>query len=631
MFEGEVDNRTLLRVGRGSLSPTEETSLLGIASVQSVSRDKDADPVVDSERVFELPEYAPPQPSGSRRPFFASVMGVATMLTSRKTTTASVLCFVLHAFLLLLHLILLALYAAQVEHRLIIPFGTKSNIASTAITITMQSFITGYAAILVLCTQRLALRRNLCLRQTLTATHDLSASWTDLGAALVSLWRQRYVRSSVFGTISVALYLGAIAVLHVTTSTLLSLQSFNGTETVPVSTSPAMSDLSGTDVGAYNWADASSVMRLLDRLPDMTVVGLANNTLYDVLSDTSGMGNTTVNATTFEVTCGSLVDARYSGYYSDGSVEVTASCGGNETLSMLLVPMYKNSVQVLNVAFTSGLAPSLGPHIVLASTFPVLDSAGNLGSNTQTTIWDTANRNTGGDPSVDWWVTAFMEAEQSANQTSFYNPVAGHNQTYYSYTTLYLAELLGLSQDLAAVNQSAVPSPPITLSQLQNALTTVSAATLWTALHLSPVGSGLSNSEAVGWASVEMIVAQSRLNINILPLVFGLCASSLLVVLLVPLTFHPTETDAMHHAATNNLGVLDLLWLANQRPDLRAPVARVKEPSADTLRAAGMIEVRIASGARVNSLDVSDEDKAVTTIIARPGSEVTLHGGEKIN
>ncbi|KIJ59696.1 hypothetical protein HYDPIDRAFT_118192 [Hydnomerulius pinastri MD-312] len=375
-------------------------SSFGASPIQKADRDDETAPAVELAIALSVAKNRdrnrtpPPDGKSSLESSFAAVKRRVTMLSElspRRVTRGFVLCFILHGLLVVLHLILLGLYVPHVEHRLVMQLGSQSNIAGTAITIAMQSFITGYAAILVVCAQRLALRRNLCLRQTLTATHDLSASWTGLGSALVSLWRQRYIRSSLLGTISIVLYLGGIAVLHVTTSTLLSLQSFNGTAAVPVLTSPALSGLSSANIQSYDWADASSVMRLLDRLPEMTVVGLSNNTLSDVLQDTSGTGNTTVNATTFEVKCGTLPNAGNSGPLPDGSVLITVSYGANSTLSMLVPPLCdKNSIQY----FVPNSTELSGSNMLFYTTVPIVDSArGQVSNTTDSVTWDDAGRN----------------------------------------------------------------------------------------------------------------------------------------------------------------------------------------------------------------------------------------------
>lgn len=84
--------------------------------------------------------------------------------------------------------------------------------------------------------------------QTLTATHDITAAWAGLGSAMVHTWRQKAVPASVIGVLSAFLYLGNILVLHITIPALLSLQSFNSSQPVPVPTRsfPAL-NLSGYD------------------------------------------------------------------------------------------------------------------------------------------------------------------------------------------------------------------------------------------------------------------------------------------------------------------------------------------------------------------------------------------------
>lgn len=171
----------------------------------------------------------------------------------------------------------------------------------------------------------------------------------------MTLYRQRVVRSSLLGTICVTLYLGGIAILHVTTSTILSLQSFNGTGSLSVATALAMPEFAVVDgsmnTGSENqfqgvdWADASLVARLLPGVAGMTVLGLSGNMVYDVLKDTSGIGNTTVNATAFDVTCGTLTRSSTIPN-SDGSLQLVAGYAGadpEDLLNVLLVPMCASS------------------------------------------------------------------------------------------------------------------------------------------------------------------------------------------------------------------------------------------------------------------------------------------------
>jgi hypothetical protein len=93
-----------------------------------------------------------------------------------------------------------------------------------------------YAAVLVWIMQQICLRNELLKSQTLTATHDKTTAWDGLGSAAISLWRQKYIRASPWGTLSITTYFGLIAVLHNTTPALLGLEAFNATVGVETST-----------------------------------------------------------------------------------------------------------------------------------------------------------------------------------------------------------------------------------------------------------------------------------------------------------------------------------------------------------------------------------------------------------
>lgn len=65
----------------------------------------------------------------------------------------------------------------------------------------------------------------------------------------MTLYRQRVVRSPLFGAISVGLYLGGIALPHVTASTIFGFQSFDGTANVSVATALAIPGFASVDCG----------------------------------------------------------------------------------------------------------------------------------------------------------------------------------------------------------------------------------------------------------------------------------------------------------------------------------------------------------------------------------------------
>lgn len=80
--------------------------------------------------------------------------------------------------------------------------------------------------------QQLVMRNHLSRATTGTAMHDSNTAWSGIGSGLLTLWRNIYFPASVSGTLLAVLYLGLIAVFHITTPALFSVQTFNAS--VPV-------------------------------------------------------------------------------------------------------------------------------------------------------------------------------------------------------------------------------------------------------------------------------------------------------------------------------------------------------------------------------------------------------------
>ncbi|KAJ7325390.1 hypothetical protein DFH08DRAFT_1085129 [Mycena albidolilacea] len=230
-----------------------------------------------------------------------------------------VLSLVLHLLLVGIHLALLAIWARGLEHRITFSQDNQKSV-NFRITAIANTFGAIYAAALVFVTQRLWTRQSLRADQTLTATHDSAAAWTGIGSALSQLWTQRTTSGSDIGVLSVFLYLANILVLHITTPALFSFETFNSTRPFPVATRSLPSLNSFSQV---NWSDPDNIstatLNLMQSdyvkgslyfLPSIlgsnTSLGLKDGTLYDVVDINSGVGNVTVDATGFNITCGYL-------------------------------------------------------------------------------------------------------------------------------------------------------------------------------------------------------------------------------------------------------------------------------------------------------------------------------------
>ena len=84
--------------------------------------------------------------------------------------------------------------------------------------------------------QQLAVQRQLHSSQTLTALHDSVNAWSGLGSSVLTVLQQFRVPATVFPTLITSIYLGCIAVLHITTPALFSLETFNSTMPTDIKT-----------------------------------------------------------------------------------------------------------------------------------------------------------------------------------------------------------------------------------------------------------------------------------------------------------------------------------------------------------------------------------------------------------
>ncbi|KAJ7046012.1 hypothetical protein C8F04DRAFT_1024417, partial [Mycena alexandri] len=276
----------------------------------------------------------------------------------------------LHLGLIIVHLALVGIWAKRLEYRIVFPLEHQT-IISFAVTAATTSFGMGYSALLVFVTQKLSMRRSLTRRQTLTETHDIASAWGGIGAAILSIWQQRKVTSSIAAVLSVFFYLGCILVLHVTTPALFSVETFNATRFIQVGTQ---------GLPAYDWPDElshrdSDVDSLLDHIlatlsdyamgsleffpcvvDSVVAPGLSGGTLYDApdLGTLSGMGDVTVNATGFNISCGYL----------------------DNTLDFAIGPDTPRGVIVSPLSF-------FDESLLVYSTIPITDSNNKSGPSTQ--------------------------------------------------------------------------------------------------------------------------------------------------------------------------------------------------------------------------------------------------------
>ncbi|KAF7364610.1 hypothetical protein MVEN_00330200 [Mycena venus] len=325
---------------------------------------------------------------GDRDSLLGSIVGLLEMArvaprrsSFKSTDTLRLLSFTGHSTLVAIHVALLAVWSWGLEHNLVFSLESQS-IASFVMTAIVTTFGTVYSALLVFISQTLAMRRSLQMDQTLTATHDTTAAWAGVASAAFNIWQQRAVLASFTGVLSAFLYLGNILLLHITISSLFSLATFESYREVPVRTQGLPAYNWPHNFTAYSWDHnlrhviapmreyASGALYLLPSIiRSHTTLGLHEGTLYDVLdrTDFSAKGNATVNATGFNITCGFIPDAGLSVVFPQwpeiGRWFVQWNGGVD-----LLRPTQPGIIV---------MGRALQQSVVLYSTIPVIDSSNN--------------------------------------------------------------------------------------------------------------------------------------------------------------------------------------------------------------------------------------------------------------
>ncbi|KIJ64350.1 hypothetical protein HYDPIDRAFT_28794 [Hydnomerulius pinastri MD-312] len=616
------------------------------------------------------PQYHPSQSVDAQKPFrendtFLELEQVrkrkrdvnriqSAVKEKRSLTLLQTTGYTLHVVLVAIHVVLLGLWSHHVEHRVTIPLGTRSNTVSVGLAVTSQTFFTLYQAAMVAATQQLAFRRNLLQRQTLTATHDKFGAWTGLGAALLSVWGQTRFASAFWGVLTVTLYLSGIAVLHVTSSSLMNLETFNDTYPSTSQTILGMPSLTDLFVPSNDWSSSTAVASVVGQLSELSTIGVTNGTVYDTLMDTSGVGNATVNATTFGASCFTLPNITSQLNSDNISYSITSTVGAEQLYFQPVYPYYQNVISAFSLLGTR-IPP--GRQIGLISMPPIKDSQGNIGSTfevirpineagpdgyelnetismqimacslyltNQTAIvdaqtnallhvdppppmWDSAwtswyfpSADTPSDPSIDWfWVPWRM-----STLSSTFNNVNSDTCLSACLITMLESRLMKLLQwypNDNPSNQSTVPTPPVTISDLEAALANVAAAMVWTGARVnsSYAYSGFDFEVATGQASTTKGFLQSRLNINVLPVLVGLVASIVLLVLSIILVHEPKE--GFGEPAVQAGGVLELIWLSGRHPEVQERLAEVREATGRNLRQAGLFSIALG---RVSTMEL---------------------------
>ncbi|KAG0696628.1 hypothetical protein DFH29DRAFT_950278 [Suillus ampliporus] len=215
----------------------------------------------------------------------------------------AILCTLLHTILVLLHIVILALSLSGIEHRLVVPMTSRNEIWVTILSASSQAFYAIYCTILIYLMRRSTLLRNLTRCQTITVLHDTVNAWSGLGSALECLWRQSTIPASWWWIVSITVYLACIFTLHVVSSSIIQLQTFNATMDVSA-TKFSYWPSPDVDMMAIQWQTISALVPTLGRFANLQDMGLDGATLYDIIQSNDTSGRAIVNATSLRANCG---------------------------------------------------------------------------------------------------------------------------------------------------------------------------------------------------------------------------------------------------------------------------------------------------------------------------------------
>ncbi|KAJ7610618.1 hypothetical protein DFH06DRAFT_1308628 [Mycena polygramma] len=169
---------------------------------------------------------------------------------------------------------------------------------------------------------------------------------------------------------------------------------------------------------------------------------------------------------------------------------------------------------------------------------------------------------------------------------------------------LYLMEILGLDPSWILSGSVTSPPPVLYLHDIENALASLLASYFWMVSHIHPRPlmvkyggvEGRSGSPdkriipvlSASSTTVNRIQLTSRLSLNLVAVITGLCASVL--CFLLSLHFMP---DSDSGTSLTGMGFLQVIWLFRNHPWLSEELEQVVEPTDKALRAAGMIRVQL--------------------------------------
>ncbi|KAJ6488764.1 hypothetical protein C8R45DRAFT_1142866 [Mycena sanguinolenta] len=494
-----------------------------------------------------------------------------------------------------------------------------------------------YGSILVFLTQELDLRHNSRSGQTLTTIHDDMTSWSGLGSALGTLYKQLPVPSSVVGTLTILGYLACVSVLHITTPAIISVQIFNNTVPVPISTQwlPSFNVLNPAAISAtrdYMTVFPAQFLPWLGNLNGVQTIGLFNGSLYEVLDTSGGLGNGTapVSAMAFNITCSYFpATINASGYISvfldvgpfgtirdvdptkdqsftvvqmisystppNNSILIFTTREVLDSMDTALPPLDLNDQDWLGAPIlpmhclqcSKSLVPQSGTVSSPSRTLNVSSLAPNIYKTHST--WPSPNIEISAQDSSlvgsDVWTSALTGPSDFTDTNDFsaeFTPVEE-----------YLMEYLNIDP---LANRSEVP--PLRLHEIENSLSSLIASVFWIGGHILPdsvqlghpadtldgvsYNPGIPPELEAGNTVLQQEELQGRLEISLVATSFSLGAAIALLILNARVLLNAQKSQS----PIVGCGFLDHIWFTQRYKHHLAFLSMVEQPAELHLRVA---------------------------------------------
>ncbi|KAG2047613.1 hypothetical protein BDR06DRAFT_976594 [Suillus hirtellus] len=517
----------------------------------------------------------------------------------------AILCTLLHIILVLLHVVILVLNISGIEHRLVVPLTSGNEIWVTILSTSSQAFYAIYCTILVYLMQRLTFLKNMMRRQTVTALHDTVNAWKGLGSALECLWQQSTIPASRWSILSITAYLACVFSLHVVSSSIIQLQTFNSTvdaSATKISYWPSP----GVDMMAMQWHTISALVPTLGRFANLQGMGLYGATLYDIIQSTDTPGRAIVNASSFGANCGLVRNAML-----NYSPEINADSFGYFTLNPPM-PNLSHTVK-----FRARLMHPYSDEVVISPTISSFFPGSTVAFIVSTAV---NSSNLPGDETVQhvYWehprgpavpiMACTIDVQPRAatvdvqtNQLLDLSPSLELNASGEWEACLSLLSRAGhiipleigidvvfrdpkWTTTTVLVDHPTIPKQVLgSRDQFESALSRAYAAVLWTGGQLGGDGGGFDRKNE------NTTISQQILQWH-LGLAFALTCSLLMLALSMSVTNGMHERN--YTMPINSAGILQIMWLTTNRfRVLRDLASDVEDPQEDILRAAGMVDV----------------------------------------